>query len=81
MLFRSERALAEYPYALRHLVFMTYLNDCDAGTEFLFQDIKIQPKKGLTLIWPSDWTFTHRGIVSTTQEKFIATGWTSLNES
>lgn len=77
----TERALAEYPYALRHLVFMTYLNDCDAGTEFLFQDVKVEPKKGLTLIWPADWTFTHRGIVSTTQEKYIATGWTSLNES
>ena len=37
----------------RHLVFMTYLNDVEnAGTEFLyFPDLKIQPRKGLTLIW------------------------------
>lgn len=61
----------------RHLVFMTYLNDVDDGgeTEFLYQDVKIKPKKGLTLIWPADWTHTHRGIVSPTQDKYIVTGW------
>lgn len=61
----------------RHLVFMTYLNDVDDGgeTEFFYQDIKIKPKKGLTLIWPADWTHTHRGIVSPTQDKYIVTGW------
>jgi hypothetical protein len=61
----------------RHLVFMTYLNDVtDAGeTEFFYQKVKIKPKKGLTLIWPADWMFTHRGITSPTQEKTIITGW------
>ena len=61
----------------RHLVFMTYLNDVtDAGeTEFFYQKIKIKPEKGLTLMWPADWTFTHRGIASPTQEKTIITGW------
>ena len=61
----------------RHLVFMTYLNDVtDRGeTEFFHQKIKIKPKKGLTLIWPVDWTFTHRGIPSPTQDKMIVTGW------
>jgi prolyl 4-hydroxylase len=62
---------------LRHLVFMTYLNDVtDAGeTAFLYQDVKIKPEKGLTVVWPADWMFTHRGIASPTQEKMIATGW------
>jgi len=61
----------------RHLAFMTYLNDVtDCGeTEFYYQQIKFKPKKGLTLIWPVDWTHTHRGITSKTQEKYIATGW------
>ena len=61
----------------RHLVFMTYLNDVeDEGeTEFLHQELKIKPEKGLTILWPADWTFTHRGIPSVTQEKYIATGW------
>jgi len=63
--------------ATRHLVFMTYLNDVDdkGETEFYHQQIKVKPKKGLTLIWPSDWTYTHRGIPSPTEEKYIITGW------
>lgn len=63
----------------RLLTFMTYLNDVyDEGeTEFFYQKVKIKPEKGLTLIWPVEWTHTHRGIVSSTQEKYIATGWLS----
>lgn len=66
----------------RHLVFMTYLNDIDdAGeTEFFYQNIKIKPRKGLTVIWGADWTFTHRGIPSPTQEKYIITGWLNFLE-
>tara|TARA_R110002153_G_scaffold35209_1_gene104798 strand:+ start:651 stop:1235 length:585 start_codon:yes stop_codon:yes gene_type:complete len=60
----------------RCLVFMTYLNNVDnGGTEFLFQKLKLPAKKGLTLIWPSDFTHTHRGVISKTQEKYILTGW------
>jgi|TARA_B100000085_G_scaffold266355_1_gene274950 hypothetical protein len=64
----------------RHLAFMTYLNDVtDAGeTEFYHQKLKVKPQKGLTLIWPVDWTHTHRGIPSPTQEKTIITGWYSF---
>ena len=64
----------------RHLVFMTYLNSVDDGgeTEFLHQNIKVKPKKGLTLIWPADWTHTHRGVVSPSQDKYILTGWYNL---
>lgn len=65
--------------ARRHLVFMTYLNDVhdQGGTEFHYQKLVTQPEKGLTLIWPSDWTFTHRGVVSPTEHKYIITGWFS----
>ena len=65
--------------AARHLVFMTYLNDVKDGgeTEFYYQKIKVKPKKGLTLIWGSDWTFMHKGIVSPTETKYITTGWFS----
>jgi hypothetical protein len=61
----------------RHLVFMTYLNDVDDGgeTEFYHQNLKIKAEKGKTIIWPVDWTYTHRGIISSTQEKYIITGW------
>mgnify|MGYP003661100643 CR=1 FL=1 len=61
----------------RHLVFMTYLNDVehDGETEFLYQNLKIKPQKGKTIIFPSDWTHTHRGITSQIDEKYIITGW------
>ena len=55
---------------------MTYLNDVpNGGTEFLFQKLKVPAKKGLTLIWPTDFTHAHRGIISKTNEKYIITGW------
>jgi hypothetical protein len=60
----------------RHLVFMTYLNDVpEGGTEFLYQDLKLPAKKGLTVLWPSDWTHTHKGVISQEHEKYIITGW------
>jgi len=63
----------------RVLVFMTYLNDVEnGGTAFLYQNIQIQAQKGLTLIWPAGFTHTHKGIVSQTQTKYIATGWYSI---
>lgn len=61
----------------RGLVFMTYLNDVDNGgqTQWLHQKKEVQPKKGMTVLWPTDFTHTHRGVVSPTQSKTIATGW------
>lgn len=73
-----ERVDHTYPNVARHLVFMTYLNSLDDGeTEFLHQDLKVKPQKGLTLIWPADWTFTHRGLPSA-NDKYIITGWFSF---
>ena len=75
----SERTM---PKSDRHLAFMTYLNDVtdEGGTEFYHQKLITKPKKGLTLIWPADWTHTHRGIKSPTQHKYITTGWLSYVE-
>lgn len=59
----------------RILTFMTYLNSIEeGGTEFLYQKITSPAKKGLTLIWPTDFTHTHRGQICN-EEKFIITGW------
>jgi prolyl 4-hydroxylase len=76
----TERTCNATPEVFRHLVFMTYLNDVDDGgeTEFFYQDVKFKPKKGKTLLWPADWTHTHRGVTSLTQEKYIITGWFSF---
>jgi prolyl 4-hydroxylase len=60
----------------RCLVFMTYLNDVpDAGTHFKYQDLTTPAEKGLTLIWPTDFTHTHKGQITKTHEKYILTGW------
>jgi hypothetical protein len=73
-----ERASSDPMIRDRHLVFMTYLNDVDdGGTEFLYQKTIIRAEKGLTLIWPADWTYTHKGQISNTKEKTIITGWLS----
>jgi hypothetical protein len=67
----------EYQINQRALVFMTYLNDVPdgGGTEFAYYpELKIKAKKGLSLLWPTDFTHTHRGIISQ-HEKYIITGW------
>lgn len=57
---------------------MTYLNDVvDGGTHFKYFNHTEKATKGKTIIWPADWTHTHRGQISNTQEKIIATGWFS----
>tara|TARA_B110000858_G_C17593398_1_gene376717 strand:- start:91 stop:678 length:588 start_codon:yes stop_codon:yes gene_type:complete len=75
----TERGSADLKIQDRHMVFMTYLNDVvDGGeTEFFHQNIKVKAQKGLTIMWPADWTFTHRGCTSNTETKYIVTGWTS----
>ena len=77
-IWHCERASADEIIRDRHLVFMTYLNNVDdGGTEFYYQKLKIKAEKGLTLIWPADWTHTHKGQISNTKEKTIITGWIS----
>jgi hypothetical protein len=62
----------------RVLVFMTYLNDVkDGGTHFKYQKVTTPAIKGLTIIWPPDWTHTHKGQISD-DKKIIATGWFRL---
>jgi len=65
----------------RVLVFMTFLNDVpNGGTMFKYQNITVPAKKGLTLIWPTDFTHTHKGEISKTHEKYIVTGWYTLDD-
>lgn len=72
----SENCTARNPQTTRHLVFMTYLNDVEEGgeTEWYHQKLKIKPEKGLTVVWPADWTYTHRGC-ECNHTKYILTGW------
>ncbi len=66
----------------RVLAWMTYLNDVDEGgaTYFSHYDIEVQPRKGLTLIWPAEWTHAHKGGVVNEGSKYIITGWMNFSE-
>ena len=63
----------------RLFAWMTYLNDVDSDdggtTVFSHYSLEIQPKRGLTLIWPAEWTHAHRGSVLRKNSKYIITGW------
>ena len=62
--------------AYRVLVWMLYLNTINnGGTKFTNYDKTIESKKGRLVLWPAYWTHTHHGIISSTQTKYIATGW------
>ena len=79
-IFHFERCNSSTTY--RHLFFITYLNTVEdgGGTEFFYQDRVCKSVKGKTIIAPSDWTHTHRGIISPTEDKYIMTGWFSILE-
>ena len=65
-----------YEYCRRALVWMLYLTDTPGGgTEFPHQELITDCIKGDLIIWPSDMTHMHRGVVSQTHEKMIFTGW------
>ena len=61
----------------RLFAFMTYLNNVEEGgtTYFDNYNLEIAPKKGLTLIWPAEWTHTHRGNKVIKGTKYMITGW------
>jgi len=65
----------------RHLAWTVYLNDVEEGsgeTEFLYQQVKVNPKIGRVCIWPAAFTHLHRGN-PTKSDKYIATGWYSCS--
>ena len=61
----------------RYLTFVTYLNDIEeeGQTHFMLHGLKVQPKRGLTVIFPAGWMHPHRGIPAPNETKYIATGW------
>ena len=63
----------------RLFAWMTYLNDVESkdggSTIFTHYGLEIFPKKGLTLIWPAEWTHAHKGSIIKANSKYIITGW------
>jgi hypothetical protein len=64
-------------YSHRLMAFTVYLNDVKEGgeTEFLYQSLRVLPKKGTVIIWPAGYTHVHRGNPPLSGEKYIITGW------
>jgi hypothetical protein len=61
----------------RKMVVQLYLNTIANGgeTEFLYQKKRINARKNRLLIWPADWTYTHRGNTPLKGDKYILTTW------
>lgn len=61
---------------------MLYLNDVEEGgeTEFLYQSLRVKPERGKFLIWPAQWTHTHRGNPPLSGDKYIVTSWIENTE-
>jgi hypothetical protein len=64
-------------HADRVMSFVLYLNDIEEGgeTEFLYQHMRVKPKKGTLVLFPAAFTHVHRGNPPLTNTKYIITGW------
>ena len=64
------------------LAWMYYLNTVreGGGTYFSNFDLTVNAEEGRLVIWPAYWTHFHKGIVSKTYDKYIATGWFCLHD-
>lgn len=64
----------------RLLTFIWYINDVTIGgeTEFI-NGTKILPKQGKLLLFPSTWTYVHRGNIPISSDKYILVGWLELH--
>ena len=69
-----------YQDAARWVAWMVYLNEVEEGgeTEFLYQSLRIKPKKGMAVIWPGTYTHLHRGNPPLKGDKYVITGWYTL---
>ena len=56
---------------------MWYLNDVEEGgeTEFWYQKVKIKPKKGTVVMFPTSFTHKHKGHIPISNDKYIVNMW------
>lgn len=60
----------------RVITYIWYLNTVTEGGETEFWDsFKIKPTAGKLVLFPSTWTFHHRGLKPISDDKYIITGW------
>jgi hypothetical protein len=62
--------------ATRVLALVWYLNDADGGaTEFLYQGLRITPRTGRLLMFPTGFEYVHRSQPVTSGAKYVAVGF------
>jgi hypothetical protein len=71
-------------YKARVLVYVINLTDYvegdeHSGTEFIYQGVHVPPKKGQLLMFPADFTHTHRGNPNYVADRYFCTGWMLVN--
>ena len=60
----------------RIITYLWYLNDVADGGETQFYDGSlIVPEQGKLLLFPSLWSYPHRGVMPLSNDKYIMTGW------
>ena len=67
-----------HQFSDRQLVAIWYLNNVSGPggeTEFLNQEVKINPERGKLILFPPFWTHEHRGVTLKEGTKYIATTW------
>ena len=70
-----------HDFADRQLVALWYLNDVEGpggATEFMYQDVAVQPKEGSLVLFPPFWTHEHRNSQLQKGVKYVATTWISF---
>jgi hypothetical protein len=67
----------------RVLLWLLYLNDVDDGgeTEFFYQNMKIKPKKGTLILAPVNFSYTHRGNIPLSNDKYVLASWFLYNDA
>jgi len=63
--------------ASRQLSIIIYLNDVEEGGETVFPalDLKVKPKKGRILMFPSSLQYIHEGLPPISDDKYIIVCW------
>lgn len=66
----------------RQVALIVYLNDVLLGgeTEFSYQKVKVEAKKGRLAVFPAFWTHEHRGRMPISGPKFILTTFMQMPE-
>ena len=67
-----------HEFSQRQLVALWYLNDVPGPggeTQFLYQEVSVQPVRGKLVLFPPFWTHEHRAAKLKAGVKYIATTW------